>query len=175
MKRLHREYRFLVAHETVPGHHLLDSVRRKLKNPVRRQIESPLFYEGWATYSESLLTEYGYVNNPLDFVVDYKRNLWRSARCQIDIGIPTGKLNREDALDLLIRTGFSSAEAERQINRFQLNPGYQLCYSLGRYEIMKLKETWGMRMNNEQFHSVLLEGGELPFHLIERRLEARFN
>ena len=47
--RLHREYRFLSAHETIPGHHLLDTVRRGLKNPIRRQIESPLFYEGWAT------------------------------------------------------------------------------------------------------------------------------
>ena len=175
MKRLHREYRFLVAHETIPGHHLLDSTRRRLKNPVRRQIESPLFYEGWATYTESLLAEYGYVNSPLEFLVDYKRNLWRSARCQIDIGIPTGKLVREDALDLLIRTGFSHEEAVRQINRFQLNPGYQLCYSLGRYEILKLKETWEGRMGNEQFHTFLLEGGELPFHLIEKRLEAQFN
>jgi uncharacterized protein (DUF885 family) len=175
MKRLHREYRFLVAHETIPGHHLLDSTRRRLKNPVRRQIESPLFYEGWATYTESLLTEYGYVNSPLEFLVDYKRNLWRSARCQIDIGISTGKLIREDALDLLIRTGLNREEAARQINRFQLNPGYQLCYSLGRYEILKLKETWESRMGNEQFHTFLLEGGELPFHLIEKRLEAHFN
>jgi hypothetical protein len=175
MKRLHREFRFLVAHETIPGHHLLDSARRRLKNPIRRQIESPLFYEGWATYTESLLAEYGYVNSPLEFLVDYKRNLWRSARCQIDSGIPTGKLNCEDALDLLIRTGFSREEAIRQINHFQLNPGYQLCYSLGRYEIFKLKETWGVRMGDEQFHTFLLEGGELPFHLIEKRLEARFN
>ncbi|MBW2108422.1 MAG: DUF885 family protein, partial [Deltaproteobacteria bacterium] len=43
-KRLHREYRFLCAHETFPGHHLLDTIRRRLANPVRRQIESPLFY-----------------------------------------------------------------------------------------------------------------------------------
>ena len=35
-KRFHREFRFLVAHETVPGHHFLDSIRRELDNPVRR-------------------------------------------------------------------------------------------------------------------------------------------
>ncbi|MGD8883140.1 MAG: DUF885 family protein, partial [Desulfobacterales bacterium] len=54
-KRLNREYKMLTAHETIPGHHFLDSIRRSLKNPIRRQIESPLFYEGWASYAESML------------------------------------------------------------------------------------------------------------------------
>ncbi len=68
-QRLHREYKYLTAHETIPGHHLLDSFRRRLANPIRRQIESPLFYEGWATYVESLLTEQGYINRPIEILV----------------------------------------------------------------------------------------------------------
>jgi uncharacterized protein (DUF885 family) len=170
-KRLHREYKFLTAHETVPGHHLLDSIRRRLKNPVRRQIESPLFYEGWAYYAESLLTEKGYVQHPMEYLVDYKRRLWRSARCRIDVGLPAGFLCIEDAIGLLKTAGFSREEAQRQIDRFQLNPGYQLCYSLGRYEIIRLKETFGAQVGNETFHSFLLEGGELPFQWIEKRLQ----
>ncbi|MGD2028891.1 MAG: DUF885 family protein, partial [Desulfobacterales bacterium] len=171
-KRLHREYKFLTAHETIPGHHLLDSIRRRLKNPVRRQIESPLFYEGWAYYAESLLTEQGYVQNPMEYVVDYKRRLWRSARCQIDVGLHAGFLTLADAVELLSTAGFSREEARRQIYRFQLNPGYQLCYSLGRYEIMKLKKAYENQMGSEQFHAFLLEGGELPFHWIEKRFQA---
>jgi uncharacterized protein (DUF885 family) len=171
-KRLHREYRFLSAHETVPGHHLLDGVRRGLSNPVRRQTESPLFYEGWAYYAESLLAEYGYVNSPIESLVDSKRRLWRAARCQIDVGLPTGKLSRDEAVDLLTTVGFSAKEANAQIDRFRLNPGYQLCYSLGRYEILRLRHTCGARMGRDAFHKLLLEGGELPFHLVERRFEA---
>ena len=170
-KQLHREYKFLSAHETFPGHHLLDTVRRSLKNPIRRQIESPLFYEGWAYYAESLLTEYGYVKNPIEYLVDCKRRLWRAARCQIDVGLNTGIFAREDAIKLLTTAGFNSKEADRQIDHFQLNPGYQLCYSLGRYEIMKLRETYGPRIGRDQFHKQLLEGGELPFHIIEKRFE----
>jgi len=171
-KRLHREYKFLTAHETIPGHHLLDSIRRRLENPIRRQIESPLFYEGWASYAESLLTDYGYVHNPAEYLVDYKRRLWRSARCQIDAGLSTGILSREDAEGLLTTTGFSPEEAKRQIDRFKLNPGYQVCYTLGCHEIRKLKEKYGGRMGSEPFHTFLLEGGELPFHLAEKRFEA---
>jgi uncharacterized protein (DUF885 family) len=171
-KRLHREYKFLAAHETFPGHHLLDSVRRRLENPVRRQIESPLFYEGWAYYAESLLAEYGYVNNPMDYLVDCKRRLWRAARCQIDVGLTTGMLSKADAIALVTSAGFSPEEADFQIDHFQLNPGYQLCYSLGRHEIMQLRETYGMNMGLDQFHRQLLEGGELPFHLARERFEA---
>jgi hypothetical protein len=170
-RRLHREYKFLCAHETVPGHHLLDQIRRGLENPVRRQIESALFYEGWAYYAEALLTECGYVDTPIESLVDCKRRLWRAARCQIDVGLSTGRLTREEALRLVTSAGFSAKEAESQIERFQLNPGYQLCYTLGRYEIMKLRAVYGPRMGLDLFHKNLLEGGQLPFHLIEKRFQ----
>ena len=169
-KRLHREYRLLTAHESIPGHHYLDSIRRRLKNPIRRQIESPLFYEGWASYAESFLVEYRYLKNPLELLIDLKRNLWRSARCQIDVGLTTGKISNADALELLEVCSFSSGEARRQIDRFRLNPGYQVCYDLGNYEFARLKSTYAARLGNRRFHEVVLEGGELPFHLIDKRL-----
>jgi hypothetical protein len=169
-KRLHREYKFLAAHETVPGHQLLDAIRRRLENPVRRQLESPLFYEGWAYYAESLLSEYGYVTSPFDELVDRKRRLWRAARCQIDVGLGSGMLGRGEAQRLLTVTGFSAEEATTQLNRFAINPGYQVCYSLGRYEIEGLRATSGKGVDKDTFHRHLLEGGQLPFHLIAQRL-----
>ncbi|HYA41877.1 MAG TPA: DUF885 family protein [Syntrophobacteraceae bacterium] len=168
-KHLHREYKFLTAHETFPGHYLLDSTRRMLDNPVRSQIESPLFYEGWAYYVESLLTDYGYADRPIDRLIDHKRRLWRAARCQIDIGLHTGKLLQEDALKLLTTAGFNHGEAARQISHYRLNPGYQLCYSLGRFEILELRKAYGGRIGHERFHRFLLHGGQLPFHLVEKR------
>jgi uncharacterized protein (DUF885 family) len=169
--RLHREYRFLTAHETVPGHQLLDSVRRSLPNQIRRQIESPLFYEGWACYAESLLVEYGYVRSSMEELVDMKRRLWRAARCQVDVGLNTGKLSQEDAIGLIAAAGFSKEEAGRQVDRFKLNPGYQLCYTLGHHEIMALRKRYGSDMGRGRFHRHLLEGGEMAFHLAEERFK----
>jgi len=169
-KRFHREYRLLTAHESIPGHHYLDSIRRRLKNPIRRQIESPLFYEGWASYAESLLVEYGYMQSPLELLIDLKRNLWRSARCQIDVGLTTGRISTADAWELLKVCSFSPGEIRRQIDRFRLNPGYQVCYSLGNYEFTQLKSAYATRLGSRRFHAYLLEGGELPFHLIDKRL-----
>jgi uncharacterized protein (DUF885 family) len=169
-KRFHREYKPLAAHETVPGHHYLDSIRRGLENPVRRQIESPLFYEGWASFAESLLIDHGYVSHSLDLLVHLKRNLWRSARCQIDAGLFTGRISVSEAMNMLKICSFSAQEAERQIDRFQLNPGYQVCYCLGNYEFGQLKSTFESKMDAKRFSEALLEGGELPFHLLEEKL-----
>jgi len=170
-QRLHREFRFLSAHETYPGHHLLDTVRRNLDNPVRRQVESPLFYEGWAYYAESILTESGYVEDELELLVDCKRRLWRAARCLIDTGLALRRFSAEDAADLLVSVGFAAGEATAQIERFRLNPGYQLCYSLGKYEILDLRERFLPGFGWKPFHLHLLEGGEIPFDLVAQRLE----
>jgi len=169
--RLHREYAFLTAHETVPGHFLLDSARRKIPNPIRSQMESPLFYEGWATYAESLLRDYGYEQSPMDCLVHARRRLWRAARCRIDVGLAAGSLGKGEAVELLVRTGFSPEDAARQVRRFQLSPGYQLCYTLGCYEILRLRSTHGNRMGLNRFHREILEGGQLPFQFIDQRLK----
>ena len=160
-----------MAHETVPGHHFLDSIRRGLKNPIRRQIESSLFYEGWASFAESLLFEYGYLQDPLDRLVNSKRWLWRAARCQIDVGLPQGLLTQSAAVELLRTAGFSKIEAVKQIERFSLNPGYQLCYSLGSYEFAQIKKVYGNRLDRNQFYGHLLGGGELPFSFIRQRFD----
>ena len=170
-RRLNREYKMLTAHETIPGHHFLDALRRNLKNPIRRQIESPLFYEGWASYAESMLIEYGYLDDPLERLVSAKRNLWRAARCQIDVGLTIGKLSENTAVDLLKTCGFAAAEASRQLDRFRLNPGYQLCYCYGSHEFKQLKKKYSHFLEGKDFYRFLLEGGELPFHLIEKRFE----
>jgi uncharacterized protein (DUF885 family) len=170
-RRLNREYKMLTAHETIPGHHFLDSCRRMHNNPIRRQIESPLFYEGWASYAESMLIEYGYLNDPLESLVSLKRELWRSARCQIDVGFTIGKVSEQAALDLLKTCGFASAEATRQLDRFRLNPGYQLCYGYGSHEFKQLKKKYSHLLDGKDFYSFLLEGGELPFNLIDKRFE----
>lgn len=170
--RLHREYRFLAAHEGFPGHYLLDTVRRGLDNPVRRAFESPLFYEGWAYYAESLLEEEGYVEDPLERVVHKKRKLWRAARCMIDAGLASGRIGLTEAVKLLQEVGYTQGEAEERVRRFRLNPGYQLCYSLGRYEIVRLRNRYGGTAGGDSFHRDLLQGGQVPFTLAEKRFQA---
>ena len=141
---------------------IMDRARNKSTERFRKSQERK-------EEAESLLEELGYVNSDIERLVYSKRGLWRAARCMIDAGLPLGLLELEEAVALLVTVGFTEKEANAQINRFRLNPGYQLCYSYGRYEILKIRDRYSSVMGRDLFHRVLLEGGELPFHLVEKR------
>ena len=91
------------------------------------------------------MSDYEYVIEPEDRLIDFRRRLWRAARCQIDVGTATGKLDRAGSAELLQKVGFTEREALVQIDRFRLNPGYQLCYCLGSYEIRELRKKFGLQ------------------------------
>lgn len=165
---------YLSAHETYPGHHILDHIRIHHPNPIRRQIESPLFYEGWACYSEQLLDELGYVQDPNRKLVQLQRQLWRCLRAVLDVELQTGTMTLAEAEKEIQCLGFSQKRAHRQIRRFCLTPGYQLCYFMGTHEILRLRDKFLPELGPKIFHDTLLDGGEIPFYLVEKRLKAGF-
>jgi len=163
---------YVSAHETYPGHHILDHLRIHYSNPIRRQIESPIFYEGWACYAEQLLDEFGYIHDPRRQLIGLKRLLWRALRAELDVELQTGKITLDTAAERIEALGFSPKRARRQAQRFCLTPGYQLCYFMGMHEIIRLRKQFSPRLGPRTFHDILLGGGEIPFHLLEKRLDA---
>ncbi|MDY7036063.1 MAG: DUF885 family protein [Thermodesulfobacteriota bacterium] len=163
---------YLSAHETYPGHHILDHLRIHHPNPIRRQIESPLFYEGWACYAEHLLDELGYVKDPRQQLIGLQRRLWRNLRAILDIELQTRRTTLDQAANKIEALGFPRNRAQRQVRRFCLTPGYQLCYSVGMQEILRLRKRFSFQMPLKTFHDTLLSLGQISFHLAERRLEA---
>ncbi len=164
---------YLSAHETYPGHHILDHLRIHHSNPIRRQIESPLFYEGWACYAEQLLDELGYIQDRRQQLIGLKRKLWRSLRAVLDVELHMDRITLAQGAKRIENVGYSSTRANRQIRRFALTPGYQLCYSIGMYEILRMRKRFSSHLALRTFHDTLVGGGQLPFHLAERRLEAK--
>jgi uncharacterized protein (DUF885 family) len=45
---------------------------------------------------------------------------------------------------------------------------------MGAYEINRLRDEFSSRMGIKSFHDTLLNGGQIPFHLAEKRLRASF-
>lgn len=164
-------HRFLSAHETVPGHHLLDAARLNLASPLRRQYESPLFYEGWACYAEVLAVSEGYLAEPRELLVGWQRRLWRALRGLADLDYRRGRLDLEEGLNLLRQAHYPEAATRLQMLHLALTPGYQLCYTLGLREVLSLRERFGAALGRARFHKVLLSGGQLPFDRVAWRLE----
>jgi uncharacterized protein (DUF885 family) len=75
----------------------------------------------------------------------------------------------EEAANLLVSVGHETNEAISQVERYRLSPGYQICYTLGKYEILELRQQFVPRLGWQRFHRLLMEGGQLPFQLAYRR------
>jgi hypothetical protein len=168
-----RHCRFLSAHETVPGHHFLDTLRLSLPGLVARQYESPLYYEGWACYAETLLLSEGYLDQtPGNLLVGWQRRLWRALRGQADLELHRGRWDLEESCRRLDQAGYPPGTSRLQVLQLALNPGYQLCYTLGLREILRLREKFAPSLGLARFHEVFLDGGQLPFPWVEKRLKA---
>lgn len=168
---IHQEYIFVAAHETYPGHHLLDSIRYNIKNPIRQQIESPLFYEGWASYAERLIDEFGYLDDIRQRLVGLRRQAWRAIRAKLDVGIRINKIKPSTVAEELRSLGYSSFRVKQMLRHYMLTYGYQLCYTIGKFEIERLRDKFAPKLGLKNFHNCLLAGGQLPFDLIKKRME----
>jgi hypothetical protein len=160
------EYRMLTAHETYPGHHLLDSSRLSLNNIVRRSLEFPLFYEGWASFAEILLNYTGYYTDSADRFILAKRRYWRAVRGQVDIGLQTKKLDPESAANILQKTGIPYKRAISSVKIYTLNPGYQICYTVGIRRFLDLCNNYG-KNDLKKFVRTILSNGEILFPDLE--------
>jgi uncharacterized protein (DUF885 family) len=168
-KAYQREFRILTAHETYPGHHFLDATRLSLGRPIRRYIERPIFYEGWACFAETLMQVTGYFSTPYDQMLLARRRLWRAMRGKVDLGLQTGTLNFSKAAEYLMKTGINPADAASVVRKYPLNPGYQLCYTLGLRQFLKLFQLFGENDLNG-FVRRAVSQGEIDFENLQRIL-----
>lgn len=168
-----RDIMLLAAHETFPGHHLLDTLRWGLPRPLRRCLEFPLFYEGWASFSEEILFDTGFFSGPADRLLMAKRRFWRAQRGRTELRIHTGQCTLEEAAKALADIGLVSGEqALAMVRRYALKPGYQLSYAIGRRKFRRLYKAFlEIGHTPAQFVQKALAEGEIGFdHLAERML-----
>ncbi|MEJ2399177.1 MAG: DUF885 family protein, partial [Gammaproteobacteria bacterium] len=78
------------VHEAWPGHHLqfVTANRRKTSSSLPRLVNtSATLYEGWALYSEQLMQEQGFLQQPESRFVLLKDRLWRALRVVLDVDL----------------------------------------------------------------------------------------
>jgi hypothetical protein len=169
--RVPADYRLLSAHETLPGHHLLDTCRWRQENPIRRHIEFPIFYEGWASFAEELLFETGFFAGPTDRLLMAKRRFWRAMRGLADYNMHMRRQSLEDTANTLIARGMAPGRARAMVRRYALKPGYQLAYTIGRRRFRRLFDTYRRGKGRAaDFARRVLAQGEIGFDHLERIL-----
>jgi uncharacterized protein (DUF885 family) len=154
-------------HEGIPGHHLQMSIGNTLASLPRRVLSTPAAREGWALYCESLMAEMGFLDSAAERFFQAHNLLWRAIRVVLDVSLHTKGMSMEEAAACLRdELGFEPHIAEAEAKRYCAYPTYQLCYAVGRRDILALREDLRRARLDEfslaGFHEELLQYGSLP-------------
>jgi uncharacterized protein (DUF885 family) len=154
-------------HEGIPGHHLQMSIGNQLSSVPRRVLSTPAAREGWALYCETLMAEMGFLDSAAERFFQAHHLLWRAIRVILDVSLHTKGMSMEEAAARLRdELGFEPHVAEAEAKRYCAYPTYQLCYAVGRRDILALREDLRKARTGEfslsTFHEELLQYGALP-------------
>jgi uncharacterized protein (DUF885 family) len=158
-------------HEGYPGHHLHLVTAKGLASHVRKNLWTPLTVEGWALYCEDMMAEQGFYSSEEELFFQRVHLLWRAMRILLDVGLHTRGMTPEQAVDEMVRTlHVERGNAEAEVRRYCAWPAYQLCYAVGRRELLRLRDDFrvsrGPAFTLRGFHDAVLPYGGLPVTLI---------
>ncbi|MCI0568365.1 MAG: DUF885 domain-containing protein [Acidobacteria bacterium] len=180
-RRQHMKEHMLAAipitcvHEGYPGHHAQLSLANRAGSPVQRQIGTPVLIEGWALYCEEMMGEQGFYSDPRTRLLQLKDYLWRCSRVVIDVGLHTGHLTFEEAVQILVRVAkINPVSARGEVKRYSKTPTQPLSYAVGKRELTRLRDDVrrleGDRFSLKEFHRRLLRHGSIAPQRIREQI-----
>ncbi|HKC62751.1 MAG TPA: DUF885 family protein [Pyrinomonadaceae bacterium] len=161
----------IAIHEVAPGHYYQNLALKQQHSRIRIALASASFVEGWAHYCEQMMLDEGFGgNNPKLRFAQLNAALLRLCRYLVGLRLHTQGMSYEQGVDFFMREGYQErVNAEREARRGTLDPTY-LVYTLGKMQIMKLREEYKARMGASfklgEFHDRLLSYGMPPVKII---------
>jgi uncharacterized protein (DUF885 family) len=169
----------LFLHEAIPGHHYQFSLQQEntALPQFRRTPSYGAFGEGWGLYCESLGKELGLYTDPYQYAGALGGELHRAIRLVVDVGLHTGKLTREQAIQYLLgNEAISEQGATAEVERYMAWPGQALSYKIGQLKLRELRTKYekqlGKKFDLRAFHDQLLAGGAMPLAVLEKTMDA---
>jgi Bacterial protein of unknown function (DUF885) len=158
-------------HEGYPGHHLQLVLAQASPSETRKNVSTPLTVEGWALYCEELMGDEGFYEHEEARFFQRVHLLWRAMRIVLDVGLHTRGMSFDEAVGRLVDVvHMDRANAAAEVSRYCATPGYQLCYAVGRRDLLQLREDHhaavGDAFSLRGFHDAVLAYGGLPVTLI---------
>jgi uncharacterized protein (DUF885 family) len=169
----------LFLHEAIPGHHYQIALQQENTGlPKFRQLGGYSAYtEGWGLYAESLGKELGVYTDPYQQIGALNTEIHRAIRLVVDVGLHTGKLTREEAIQyMMANEPIDTQRATAEVERYMAWPGQALAYKTGQLKIQELRAKYekqlGPKFDLRAFHDQLLAGGAMPLAVLEKTMDA---
>ena len=158
----------LSIHEAMPGHYLQIAHSNRHPSVLRAMLSSGSFVEGWAVYTERVMHEQGFrADDPLMRLVQLKWYLRAVTNAIIDSAIHVDGMTREEAMKLMVETGFQEErEAAGKWVRAQLTSAQLSTYFVGYQEHADLRaeveRREGAKFDLKRYHDGVLSFGSPP-------------
>lgn len=169
----------LFLHEAIPGHHYQISLQQEDTSlpRFRRFAWYGAYGEGWAHYCELLGYPFGLYKDPIQHIGALGDQMLRAIRLVVDVGLHTGKMTREQAIQYMMdNNNYSRQDAEEEVERYMATPGQALCYKVGQLTILSLRDKYKKQMGSgfdiAAFHDEFLKDGCLPLTVLIKKMDA---
>jgi uncharacterized protein (DUF885 family) len=168
------------VHEVWPGHYtqFLWVKNNPELSKVRKLTSAGSNAEGWAHYGEQMVLDEGlYNNDPKYRLAQLVDALLRDCRYIVGIKMHTHGMTMEQAKEFFVKEGRQQpVVGEMETKRGTGDPTY-LMYTLGKLEILKLREDYRRKMSNsfslQDFHDRFIKAGTPPVKIVRRELMGR--
>lgn len=166
-----RMIHLLSIHEGVPGHYLEGAHSADHPSTLRAVLRSGQFAEGWAVYTEKMMTDAGYLDrDPLFELVQLKFYLRTIANAILDQGVHVDGWSREQAMQLMTRDTFQQeSEAAGKWVRAQLTSAQLPSYFVGVQEHFDtegaVRTKLGERFDLKAYNDRMLSMGAPPVRM----------
>lgn len=178
-----------VYHEGVPGHHLqigTAQMQAATLNSWRRLMCWVSGQgEGWALYSERLMHQLGYLDDPGDYMGMLDAQRLRAARVVFDIGVHLelpvpaqwgkGTWNADNGYEFLEKNlDLSRGQLDFEYNRYLGWPGQAPSYKIGQRLWEQIRDEYaaseGESFSLKDFHTSALQLGSVGLDTLKRAL-----
>jgi uncharacterized protein (DUF885 family) len=162
----------LCMHEAVPGHYVQMVDANKSGGLIRAIFGNSAMMEGWAVYSEQMMLDNGYNDDPEMKLMWYKWQLRSVYNTILDYGVHTANMPKEQVMTALTHDAFQEqAEADSKWKQLTVTSVQLDSYYIGYKEIIDLRETYkkkqGDKFRLKDFNDKFLSYGSVPVKFIK--------
>lgn len=158
----------LTVHEAMPGHFVQLAFSNRHPSRLRSLLSSGTFVEGWACYTEQMMSEEGFLkDDPLMRLVTLKWALRTIANTLLDQAVHVDGIRREDAMRLMTQDAFQEErEAAGKWIRAQVTSCQLSTYFVGYQDHRDLRlaveKAWGPKFTLKKYHDAVVANGSPP-------------
>jgi uncharacterized protein (DUF885 family) len=158
----------LTIHEAFPGHYVQFDYANRFASPIRRVVQSGVYIEGWAVYTEQMMLDQGYGQGDLPLrLTQLKFYLRAVGNAILDHNMHCAAMTDEEALKFLTEQAYQSeGEARLKIIRAKQSSVQLSTYFVGRMAHYRLRQALERELGDKfqlgRFHEAVLAPGPVP-------------